>query len=195
MPFLTVRVDGRQLASVDTVGRTIVAVHVGGTRVDDDYADLSMTGGIYGEVTEHRIWVDGISLVVGQVVEVEFSESGISSGAGQTIEELYPNQSPIKPPTGQENAEMFAELRGAAPLREGFTLEFVSSMGVTSVFRTDPMEHGFGFSVLWNDLHPERASVSLHGYTIGSVEQGAPGRYLVREKIMVGSTVRLALVA
>jgi hypothetical protein len=33
---------------------------------------------------------------------------------------------------------MFAELRGAVPLREGFTLEFVSSTGASSIFRIDP---------------------------------------------------------
>ena len=56
MPFLRVTVDGTTVATVDTKARDIVTVRVGGSRDDDDFADLSVTGGIYdhdpGETAE-----------------------------------------------------------------------------------------------------------------------------------------------
>jgi hypothetical protein len=196
MPFLSVSVDGVPVAAVGTDGRTAVSIRVGGTRVDEDYADLSVSGGIYGREsgTEHRIWVSCKPLGVGQVVEVGFLENGADSGVGQTIEELFPGAPVPKGPTAQANAEMFAEIRSATVLRDGYSLEYSSSEGIVTGIRTNPEEHGFGFSVLWTDHRPERVSVSLHSYSIDSVESRGPGRYHVRDKILVGETVRLALV-
>jgi hypothetical protein len=196
MPSVSISVDGAPVATVGTDGRTAVSVHAGGTRVDEDYADLSVSGGVYGrdDKTEHRIWVSCKPLSVGQAVEVAFMEIGGDSGSGQTIEELFPDQPTLTRPTAQENAEMFAEVRSARVLRDGYSLEYTSSAGIVTLTRTNPEEHGFGFSVLWTDHHPERVSVSLHSYTIDSVEQRGPGRSHVQEKILVGTTVRLAFV-
>ena len=123
MPSVSISVDGAPVATVGTDGRTAVSVRAGGTRVDEDYADLSVSGGIYGrdDATEHRIWVSCRPLSVGQAVEVGFMEIGGDSGPGQTIEELFPDQPTLTRSTVQENAEMFAEVRSARVLRDGYS--------------------------------------------------------------------------
>jgi hypothetical protein len=195
MPFLNVSVDGIPIATVGTAGRGVVSVHVGGTRVDDDYADLSVSGGVYeDDKTDHRIWVDHKRLSAGQVLEVAFSETGTDSGPGQTIQEIDPNHSSVEVPTDQDKAEMFAELRNAPMMRSGYTVECSSNAGTTTVCQTLPDEHGFGFSVLWNSHRPESASISVRSYTITSLENDGSMRYHCRERLRLGETVRLALV-
>lgn len=196
MSFLRVAVDGQSVASIATDGRELVTVHVGGTRVDDEYANLSVSAGVYSGdgASDHRIWVDQMPLSVGQVVEVALLEHDTAVGEGLPIEELYPACETVAPPTSADNAGLFAELRRLPQKRGEFTVRFNSSAGAASLFSTNPDEHGFGFSVLWNDIRPERASVSLHAYTIDSVESGATGRDHVRERMPVGGTVRLELV-
>ena len=197
MPFLRVAVDGQSVASIGTDGRELVSVHVGGTRVNDEYADLGVSGGVYSGdgASDHRIWVDQMPLSVGQVVEVALLEHDTAVGEGRTIEQLYPASENVAPPTSADNAEMFADIRRLPQLREGFTVRFTSSAESAGLFSTTPDEHGFGFNVLWNSLHPERASVSLHAYTIDGVESGESGRVHVRERMPIGGTVRLELVA
>src|SRR5262245_27702262 len=127
MVFLRVLVDDVDVATVDTAGREVVAVHVGGTRVDDDYADLNVSGGVYNHEgkSDHRIWVNQMPLRIGQTVPVELLEHGIANGPGQTIEELYPDQSPRRLPTSTSRAELFDELRRSPQLRSGYTVRLV----------------------------------------------------------------------
>jgi len=197
MSFLRVAVDGQPIASIATDGLEVVSVHVGGTRLDDEYADLNVSGGVYSgdRASDHRIWVDQMPLTAGQVLDVSLLERDTAVGEGRSIEELYPARETAEPPTSIDKAEFFADLRRQPQLREGFTVRLTSSVGTASMFSTTPDEHGFGFSVLWNNMHPERVSVSLHAYTIDSVESGEPGRDHVRERLPVGGTVRLELVA
>ena len=84
MPFLRVSVDGQSVASIVTDGLELVSVHVGGTRVNDEYADLGVSGGVYfGDgASDHRIWVDQMPLSVGQVVEVALLEHDTAVGEG-----------------------------------------------------------------------------------------------------------------
>lgn len=57
MTYLRITVDGTEAATVDTGGRDVVSINVGGTRTDDVYADLGVTGGTYDTegITDHRI--------------------------------------------------------------------------------------------------------------------------------------------
>jgi hypothetical protein len=197
MPSLRVTVDGTPVATIATEGREVISLHVGGNRVDDGYADLSFSGGVYsveGE-TYHRVWIDQMPLKAGQIVEVAFLEHGTDSGPGRTVEEIYPGHTRTDPPTTAESAELFAELRRAPMLRSGFTVSFSSSTAASGPVSTHPDEHGFGFSVLWNNLRPDTASASLHCFTIDYIQSQAPGRHIARERIAIGSTVRLDLIA
>jgi len=197
MVFLRVLVDELDAAIVDTADREVVAVHVGGTRVDDDYADLSVSGGVYGHEgrSDHRIWVNQMPLRIGQTVVVELLEHGVGTGPGQTLEELYPDHKPEPSPASISRAELFDDLRRFPQLRSGYTVCLVPNDGNPITLVTTSAEHGFGFSALWNNLHPHRLSVSLHSYTIDSVEAEIPGRDAYRGKLELGSNVRLQLVA
>lgn len=193
MAFLRVSVDRNVLAVVSTAERDIVSVRVGGERVGEDFATLSVTGGIYDRdgVTDHRIWVDERVLVTGQHVEVSFAAEDVETGPGTTFA-----STPF--PSGEAGsadvAAIFAEVRDLPQLRSRYVLRVESSSGVSSQCVTTPDEHGFGMSVLWNCLHPERASVSVHAYTLDGLENGKPGRDFVREKLELGGWVRLTLV-
>ena len=197
MPFLNVTVDGTAVATVDTNGRDIVTVRVGGSRDDEDFADLSVTGGIYDQsgTTEHRIWVDQMHLAAGQIIGVEFLTEASPRGEGKTIEELYPDLPEYRVPTPVDRAELAAEIRQLPLVRDGFTLRLVGSDGVSATYATASEEHGFGFSVLWNRQRPDRISVSLSCYTIDSVATETPGRTLASQKMPLPGRVHLELVA
>jgi hypothetical protein len=193
--YLRIAIDDIEVASVDTEGRDVVAVHVGGTRADDDYADLGVTGGVYNTegVTDHRIWIDQMSLRIGQMVGVAFGEGGLQTGEGSRLSDLYP-ESVGRDSTPIDPRKLAEEERQAATVRERYEVRLTTTGGGATTLITKPDEHGFGFHALWSKWNPDRVSVSLHAYTIDSVANGEPGRYAVREKMSVGEAVRLELV-
>ena len=194
MPSLTASVNGSLLAQVRTDGYDVMSVAVQGTCVDPEFAELMMTGGKYpdeGEST-YLTWINSIPLKPGDVVEVTIQEEGHTSYEGKAIDELFPDEAE----TGAEidfrpTTEMFTELRAKHRVRSGYRFELATSTGKTYVGRTEGTEHGFGFTVLWNSQRPERASLSLHSYTIGSMEHQQPMRDHVREYITPFTSVRL----
>lgn len=197
MPFLNVTVDGAAVATVCTDGRDILNVRVGGSRDDEDFADLSVTGGVYDRngTTEHRTWVDQMRLAAGQVIGVELLTDATSRGEGKAIEELYPDSPEFHWPSPSDRAELTAEIRELPLVRDGFTLRLVGSDGISITHRTAPDEHGFGFSVLWNRQHPDRISMLLSCYTIDSVAAETLGRILSSQKVALPGWVHLELVA
>src|ERR1700694_204342 len=92
MPYVRVTVDDQILASVATEALEIIIARVGGTRTDDDYADVGLTGGVYSEngASDHRIWINQTVLKRGQAVEIALLEEDVPVGSGRTIEEIYP---------------------------------------------------------------------------------------------------------
>jgi len=85
MPLLRIQIDGTVVVALPTEGCNIVGARIGGTRDDEDYADLSAWGGTYGQgnADVHCIWLDAFKILPKQVVEVEFAASGNSVGAGK----------------------------------------------------------------------------------------------------------------
>jgi hypothetical protein len=193
MPVLDITVDEIKVATVSTDGLDVLAVNVGGTQVDDDLASLDVSGGSYpeGGPPTSLTWVACTPLRAGQQIAVTFRESGQSSQLGRTIEELFPDEPPTEQTDFTPTAEMFKELRAKPKLREKFIFRLVSSSGASFIGETVPAEHGFGFSVLWNSFHPERARVSLHAYTLDSLETRGPFNNLFEEKIAYGGSVEL----
>jgi hypothetical protein len=193
--YLRIAIDDIEVATVETDGRDVVAIHVGGTRADEDYADLGVTGGIYDRegVTDHRIWIHQMSLRIGQAVGVAFVERGLQSGDGSSLSDLYPDS--VDRDTARiDPVELAKEERQAARVRDRYGLRLTVASGVAVTLVTSPDDHGFGFHVLWSKWNSDRVSVSLHTYTIDSVANGEPGRYAVCEKMSVGEGVRLELV-
>jgi hypothetical protein len=127
----------------------------------------------------------------GQRINVVFVENGKSSHPGKAIEELFPDEPSITRTDFKPTAEMFEELRAKPKLREKFSFRLFSSSGASFVGESAPSEHGFGFTVLWNSFHPERATVSLHTYTLESLETRSSLNYLFEEKIAYGGSIEL----
>lgn len=87
--------------------------------------------------------------------------------------------------------EMFQELGSKPMIRQKFNLQLDSSSGASFVGQTSSAEHSFGFSVLWNSFHPERARVALHAYTLDSLESHGPFNNLFEENLACGGSVEL----
>jgi hypothetical protein len=196
MPALSVALDGVIIATVCTDGYDVLSAGAHGTRIDDDPATLDLSGGSYPENGEstYLTWISEVPLNIGQVVTVSFIENATSSHAGKTIEELFPDE-PKTQPAFKPPEEMFAELRARPKLREQFTFRLVSSTGTNFIGEAAPGAHGFGFNVLWNSFHPERARVSLHSYTLDSLEAHGPMNNHVEEQIQFGGSVQFEIVA
>ncbi|MEQ1686178.1 MAG: hypothetical protein ABL916_21220 [Burkholderiaceae bacterium] len=173
-----------------------MSVHVHGTRIDDEFAALEMSGGSYPEHGEstHLIWINSRELQPGQQIEVRFQESGDTSPQGKTIAELFPEETGEDEPADFKPTEaMFAELRAKPSRRDGFTFELLGSKGTAFAGGTAGTDHGFGFSLVWNSQRPNRASHSLHAYNLDELESRAPMRDFVREYIEAPYSATLRL--
>jgi hypothetical protein len=194
MPAISVLLDGELLAVVNTTGYDVVSVHVHGTRVEEDFAAIEMSGGAYPENAEstHLIWINSHGVRPGQQVEVRFQESGETLRPGKTIHELFPEQSDTNEETDFTPTEaMFAELKARPPLRDGFSFQLRGSNGTAFAGRTAPADHGFGFSFAWNSYRPSRVSESLHSYTLEALEHRTPMSDFVRQYIEAPYAVTL----
>jgi hypothetical protein len=197
MPAFSVSIDGAMLATVCTDGFDVLNVRASGTRIDDHLADLDISGGSYPENGNHThlIWVNDLQLHLGQVITVSFLDHASSSHTGKTIDELFPDEEPTTDTDFKPTAEIFTELRKKPMLRDKFSFRLESSSGNTFAGETAPDAHGFGFSILWNSYHPERARVSLHSYTLDGLESRGPMSNHFEERLNFGSSVRFELIA
>lgn len=171
-----------------------MSLHLHGTRVDESFAELDISGGRYpeDEPSTYLTWLASAPLKPGDLLEVTLQDEGETLHTGKTIEELFPEESISPEKTDfRPTADMFAELRAKARLRSGYSFSLTTSDGISYTGRTSEDEYGFGFSVLWNSYNPARARFSLHSYTLDSLEQRSPGRYHVSEHIQPFALVRL----
>lgn len=196
MPALEVSVDGVTIATVSTEGFEVMSVDIGGALIDDDPATLNVSGGSYPENGSPLSlwWVSELSLHPGQRVNVSFLEHGTSSHPGQTIEELFPNEPAATQSDFTPSPDLFKQLRAKPKVRNSLSFRLVSSSGASFFGTTTPEDHGFGFTVLWNWLNPERARLSLHSYSLESLEAQGPMNNHVEEKIHFGDSVEFELV-
>ena len=197
MPALSVSIDGVTVATTCTDGYEVVSVRAGGTRIDEDFATLALSGGSYPENGEsiYLLWINDLCLRAGQVVTVSFLENASTSHPGKTIEELFPDVPPITQTDFKPTTEMYKELRSKPKLREKYSFRLVTSSGASFIGETTPEEYGFGFTVLWNSHQPERARIALHSYTLGNLEARDPLNYHFEERIYYDSSVQFELVA
>ena len=178
MSTFIVSLDGALLAKVNTDGFEVLSIRLGGTRVDDEFAVLDVSAGAYPEGREktHLIWINSLPVRPGQLVQIGFAEEGATSHPGKTIGELFPDEEVALDADFKLSSKMFAELRRRPSLRDGYSFNCRLPSGEMHRSATTSDEHGFGLNVLWNAYRPERASFSLHTYTIDSIEQRSPGR-------------------
>lgn len=195
MPALVVSIDGCVFASVCCDDYDIVSVRVSGTLVDERFATLDMSGGLYpneGNST-YLVWVDEKVLSPLQVVSVALLEDEITSQQGKTIEELFPDEEPMQKVEFQVTDGMFQELREKPLQRDGYELHLKSATGATCFGCTTSEEHGFGFTVLWHSQRYDKASLSLHSYTIDSMEHQTPMRNHFSEFLHLGQMASVSV--
>lgn len=196
MPCLTVTLDGNLLAAVPCDGFDVVTARISGTRIDEDFVNIGVTGGSYpdeGEST-YLTWVNEVALKPGQQVHITLLETGVASHAGKTLEELFPEEElEAAPDDFKPTHEMFEELRARPKLREGYAFLYHSTLGTQCTGRTRPEDHGIAFSALWNCHRPERIGVSINTYTIDSVEQRNSGTDHVREYLQIGQSATVQI--
>ncbi len=195
MPALRVSIDGTSIATVSTDGHDLLDLRIHGTRIDEELAMLDLTGGSFPEPGEstYLIWIHDLAVRAGQVVTISFLESASTSHAGKTIEELFRDEPPQAQSDIKPVADVLAELRAKPKLREKFSFRLDSSTGTAFTGETGPEEHGFAFAVVWQHLHPVRARVLLHSYTLDSLEARGPGKYYINEKIHCGDSIEFEL--
>ncbi len=196
MPTLSASVNGTLLAQVRTDGYDVVSVAVQGTCVEDEVAELMMTGLKCPENGKpvYLTWINSYRLKAGDLVEVTIQDEGDTSHEGKTLAELFPEEvEPNEQMDFTPTTDLFAKLRSKTRLREGFRFELETSRGSTYLGKTGDKGHGFGFTVLWNIQRPRRANLSLHSYTIDSLEHKTPMHDHVREYIEPFTTVRFSV--
>jgi hypothetical protein len=176
VPSIRVAVDGVPVACVATDGLHVLSLHVGGTMVTDEFASVELHGGSYPEKGEstHLTWVSDLELRPGQQVQVEFVTKGFTSHAGKTIEELFPGESHPEESLQKNLTSLVEELRSKPRLRSHYSFEVQSSLGSNVTCELPGGAHGFGFSLVWNWVHPERVSASHERWAARIPVPGAP---------------------
>ena len=196
MPALQIAIDGENLATVNTDGLQMLAVHVHGGRSDDALAWVDF----HGTTTESEFltWLADRDLRPGQTVTLRFLETGETSARGKTIDELYPDdeedvdEAADKEPDEELSPTAMLAILKARPLfRDGYGLSLRLAQGQSVEGRTTPEEHGFGLTVLWNETCPERVSIGLCCQTLEQAVQRKPSRELAREYVSAPGEIRL----
>jgi hypothetical protein len=185
--------NGDPLATVSSDGLSLVDVNVSGDCVGPELAILRISGSAHDEERpkKYLIWEGERHLADGDEIRVTFLESEANSRPGKTIEELYPAEtiSSGETPPPESLEETIRELGQRPRLHERLTFLLTPPDGTNINGATRPDEHGFGFSVGWVWLHPERARVSLHTYTLKSLIDRSDMRDHARMHIEYGQSV------
>jgi hypothetical protein len=193
VPAISVFVDGELKARVSTDGLSVLAVNVSGTKVDETFATVEFSGGVYPEKGEstYLIWLSELELQPGQRVRVEVGASGLNSQEGKTLEQLFLDLPKEKEGPMPSREQLVEEVSSRKHYREHFTLYVESSSGAQASAELMPEEHGFGASFLWNWVRAERVSASLHSYSLHQLKSGEDFNYHFREHLHPGSWVEL----
>jgi hypothetical protein len=191
MSALAVALNDESLATVSSDGLNLVDVRISGDRIGPELGILRVTGGAHedGAAKQYLTWEAERELVAGDIVSVAFLEQAPSSRPGKTFEELYPDEpnnpdGPWRPPQ-----DMLRELAQQPKHHEQLLFRLRTPDGKSIDGRTLPEEHGFAFWVGWNWLHPNRARVSVHTYTLASLEKRSGGRDHARIDLSFGQAV------
>ena len=197
MAAVRVFLDGSPVATLSPMAFGVMSVSVSGTKIEQPFAHLEVSGSSHpeGAPSEYLTWVSELALAPGQEVSVALLPGAPNSHAGKTIDELFPHAEAEPPALERSFAEVISELRSRPRLHERFAFALETSSGTKYEGEAPPEAHGFGFSVLWNWLRPERVSVSLHTYTLDDLAERRALNDLVREYIPIDGTARLTLVA
>jgi hypothetical protein len=193
VPSIRVSVEGQQAAVVATAGLHVLSVHVSGTKVNEEFATLEFHGGTYpeGGPPTSLWWLSELQVRPGQTISVEFLPEAATSLPGKTIEELFPEESSPVEPSPKSREQLVEELRSTPQLRSHYGFKLRSSLGAALTCELPEGAHGFGFSVVWNWVRPERVSTSLHSYALEHLLGDGPLDYEHEERLPLGASVEL----
>ena len=194
MLFLRVSVDGIQVAAVSTESLDVLSVNLSGTKIDEEFSCLGVSGGRYPSdgVSTHLVWLSELVVQPGQRVRVEVAASGSTSHAGKTIDELFPeDKEDGEDSEGPEDSPLSRDavvdgIAARLQVRTGYCLGVESSSGARCAANLSTEEHGFGVTFLWNSVRPDRVSASLHTYSLEQLRAHGDFTYHWREHLRVG---------
>jgi hypothetical protein len=191
MSAFAVELNDRPVVTVSTDGLDLLDVQISGDRIGPELANLRVSGGSYpdGKPSTYLIWQDETPLEAGDRVSVTFLKEGRPSRAGQTIEQLYPNESPKPKRPFAPPEQMIREAMQMPKQHQALSFRVVGPNGTETDGTTTEDEHGFGFSVSWTCLRPEWARVALHTYTLQSLVDRQNGTYHARRRLQHGQGV------
>lgn len=192
--LLRVSVDGIQVAAVSTESLDVLSVNLSGTKIDEEFSGLGVSGGRYPSdgASTHLIWLSELVVQPGQRVRVEVAASGSTSHAGKTIDELFPednadgedSEEPKDSPLSRD--AVVDGIAARLQVRPGYCLGVESSSGTRCAANLSTEEHGFGVTFLWNSGRPERVSASLHTYSLEQLRTLGDFTYHWREHLHAG---------
>jgi len=196
MPGLSISLNGQHLVTIATEGLNVVSVQVHGDCIGPEFASIEASGGLYGEEKDnkHLIWVNEHQIAQGDEVDVTFLEEAETSHSGKTIEELYPDSDSQMGPW-QSLEEIFRDLAQKPKVREQFAFQVVPPSGAVIHSCTEPNDHSFGFSVLWDWMHPDIVRVSLTSNSLEGIEKRQEGFEHARFRLQIGQSVKLRVSA
>ena len=192
VPGLAISLNGNHVATVSTEGLNVVGVRIHGDVIGPEFATIDVSGGLYEEGREgkHFIWIEQRKIAAGDEVEVTLLESAVTSPPGRTIEELYPeNERPTGP--AQSVEQVYLDLLKRPRIRESFIFQVVPPTGEPISARTSQGDHSFGFSVMWDWLHPERVRVSLSSNSLENIVKRTGGTDHANFFLQYGEGVKL----
>ena len=196
MSSVLVKLDGQAIAGVITDYLHVATVSIEGVTFVDEYASLSVSGGTYfGEHSnDHKVWVSGLALRAGQVVDVSLLKERVEIGTGEPIRST-PHLADSESQSIVPSTDVEDESTPLPRLRSGHTVRLTIDGRSPITLMTNREEQGFRFLVSWNTVRSDKIEVVLGTYMLENADPDATGREVVREKVSVGRNIRLELVA
>ena len=194
MQGFRVVVNGAPVVTVSTEAMALLSVQIGGSRYETELARLAVDGMTDADEGRNSLfWVPDTLMPESISVQVDFLESAVTSCPGKTMAEIHPDEPEIEIPTEfVVTAEMIDEIRSRPILRRRYAFELDSPAGKVRD-ETIEEECEFSFLILWNKYHPERARVSVSGFSIDSVAAQRPPKSYFNAMLRLGESVVLHL--
>jgi hypothetical protein len=190
-PGLAISLNGTELVTISSDDLNILDVRVFGDRITPEFANLEISGGLYGdeENQKHLIWEPGRSISPGDEITVTLLENAWTSLPGKTIEELYLEDKQAHGPW-RPIEQVFQYLAQRPIVRDRFTFTVTPSSSRSIHAETLSDDHSFSFSVTWVWLHPERARVSLSSNTLEGIAKREGGSTHAEFRLQYGQHVQ-----
>ncbi len=198
MPGFIVSINDDHLVTISTENLNVFSIRLHGDTKSQGFALLEASGGFYGDekIKRHLIWLNEHEIFPDDEITIRFLDEVIPSHSGKTIKELYPEEDKTVEPEGTidevfNDEEFIHDLVKKTKLRENFSFALELPSGELIRSSTDPSEYSFSYSILWNNLHPERARVSLSSNTLDSIFNKENGSYHLRVLLQLNQEVKL----